>query len=432
MTNFEGPAAMPDFETAKRLLKQFKGENYWFGRGILSQTGPIAAKSGKNALLVSSGFSGIEPYLSAIRQSLQNSGVELKAHIRGAQPNAPREDVFRIHRELQQHHPQLVISFGGGSTIDAVKAALVLHTLGGDTESYFGAGKVTEALQKTGRRLLPHMAIQTAAGSAAHLTRYSNITDRATGQKKLIVDEAIVPAYPLFDYQLTHTAPPALTADGAMDGIAHCVEVLYGASGKAGYERIEEITVTALRLVLHYLPRVLQNPGDPAGREALCLATDLGGYAIMLGGTSGGHLTSFSLVDILPHGRACAIMNPYYTVFFAPAIETPLRTIGRLYHQAGCLSQDPSRLAGRNLGMAVAEAMFAFARRIRFPTRLADVPGFTPDHIQRALTAARNPQLKMKLENMPVPLTPEKIDPYMGRILAAARDGNLQTIQNIP
>ena len=152
----------------------------------------------------------------------------------------------------------------------------------------------------------------------------------------------------------------------------------------------------------------------------------------MLGGTSGGHLTSFSLVDILPHGRACAIMNPYYTVFFAPAIETPLRTIGRLYHQAGCLSQDPSRLAGRNLGMAVAEAMFAFARRIRFPTRLADVPGFTPDHIQRALTAARNPQLKMKLENMPVPLTPEKIDHYMGRILAAARDGNLQTIQNIP
>ena len=152
----------------------------------------------------------------------------------------------------------------------------------------------------------------------------------------------------------------------------------------------------------------------------------------MLGGTSGGHLTSFSLVDILPHGRACAIMNPYYTVFFAPAIETPLRTIGRLYHQAGCLSHDPSSLAGRDLGLAVAEGMFAFARRIGFPTRLADVPGFTPNHIQRALTAARNPQLKMKLENMPVPLTPEKIDPYMGPILAAARDGNLQTIQNIP
>jgi len=28
-----------------------------------------------------------------------------------------------------------------------------------------------------------------------------------------------------------------------------------------------------------------------------------GGYAIMIGGTNGGHLTSFSLVDLLPHGR---------------------------------------------------------------------------------------------------------------------------------
>ncbi len=66
-----------------------------------------------------------------------------------------------------------------------------------------------------------------------------------------------------------------------------------------------------------------------AAREALCLATDLGGYAIMLGGTNGGHLTSFSLVDILTHGRACALMNPYYTVFFAPAVEGPLQHRGQ-------------------------------------------------------------------------------------------------------
>ena len=65
------------------------------------------------------------------------------------------------------------------------------------------------------------------------------------------------------------------------------------------------------------------------------LATDLGGYSIMLGGTNGGHLTSFSLVDILSHGRACAIMNPYYVVFFAPAIEEPLRMVGNILKEAG-------------------------------------------------------------------------------------------------
>ena len=49
----------------------------------------------------------------------------------------------------------------------------------------------------------------------------------------------------------------------------------------------------------------------------------------MLGGTNGGHLTSFSLVDVLSHGRACAMTNPYYTVFFAPAIQQPLQAGGQ-------------------------------------------------------------------------------------------------------
>jgi alcohol dehydrogenase len=37
----------------------------------------------------------------------------------------------------------------------------------------------------------------------------------------------------------------------------------------------------------------------------------------------------------------------------------------------------------------------------------------------------------MKLENMPVPLTAEMIDEYMGPILSAARDGNLDLIKNV-
>jgi alcohol dehydrogenase len=37
----------------------------------------------------------------------------------------------------------------------------------------------------------------------------------------------------------------------------------------------------------------------------------------------------------------------------------------------------------------------------------------------------------MKLQNMPVPLTVEMIDDYMGPILEAARDGNLELIKNV-
>ncbi|MHC4593668.1 MAG: iron-containing alcohol dehydrogenase [Planctomycetota bacterium] len=422
---------MTDFDKARALLYQFKGDSYLFGPGILSNVGAVATTVAKSAALIRETFDGSDDFVRIISNSLSESGVNLVAEIKGAGPNCPREDLFRITDELRAADPAVIISFGGGSTIDAAKASEVLRTLGGEIDDYFGTALVTKALQESDKCLTPHIAIQTAASSAAHLTKYSNITKISTGQKKLIVDEAIVPAYPVFDYKVTYGAPEELTADGAMDGIAHSLEVLYGAVGKSSYKKIEEVAGTGIALAVKYLSCAVENPQDKKAREALCLATDLGGYSIMIGGTNGGHLTSFSLVDILSHGRACAIMNPYYTVFFAPAIEEPLLLIGKIYKDAGLTKADVEKLRGRELGIAVAEAMFELAGRIDLPTCLGHVEGFSRDHIDRALTAAKSPQLKMKLQNMPVPLTAQMVDEYMGPVLEAATNGDLSLIKNV-
>jgi alcohol dehydrogenase class IV len=422
---------MNDFDLARNYLKEFKSDHYLFGNDVLNNVGKIVSHAGKKASLIYTVFAGIEKYLDIIRASVSRAGAGIVMEIEGARPNAPREDLSRITDRLTEANPDVIISFGGGSTIDAVKAAEVLRTLGGGIDNYFGMGLVTKKIQETGKKLTPHVAIQTAASSAAHLTKYSNITDIHTGQKKLIVDDAIVPMYPVFDYTVTHTAPADLTLDGAMDGVSHILEVFYGAIGKPYYDKAKDLAQTGIGLVVKYLPVLKSNPRDNQAREAICLATDLGGYAIMLGGTNGGHLTSFSLVDILTHGRACALMNPYYSVFFAPAIEEPLRIVGKIFRDAGFLSADFEKLRGQALGLAVANGMFAFARAIDFPTTLGQVKGFTHEHIDRALKAAKDPQLKMKLGNMPVLLTAEMIDEYMGPILEAARTGNLNLIKNV-
>jgi alcohol dehydrogenase len=422
---------MHDFDKARTLLHEFKGNEYLYGTGVLPEVGRIAAALGETAVLARGTFPGSDAYVRTLAESLSRAGVTLAAEVQGAHPNAPREDLFRIADQFRALEPRLVVSFGGGSTIDAVKAAEVLRTLGGAIDDYFGTGLVSEMMVRRNRSLAPHIAIQTVASSAAHLTKYSNITDIATGQKKLIVDEAIVPRYPVFDYEVTYSQPASLTADGAMDGVSHSLEVLYGAVGQDHYAKTEEVAVTGISLVVNHLPKALESPENPQAREALCLATDLGGYSIMLGGTNGGHLTSFSLVDILSHGRACALMNPYYTVFFAPAIEQALHAIGEIYREAGLAPASITRLHGRDLGMAVAGAMLEFAARIDFPTRLSEVEGFSDEHIERALIAAKNPQLKMKLENMPVPLTAEMVDDYMAPVLEAAREGELSRVRNV-
>lgn len=422
---------MSDFAPARALLRQFKGDAYVHGLGILPQVGAVAAGHGRRAVLVADAFPGSEPFLASLRRTLSKSGVILAAEVTGAGPNAPREDLDRIATDLKEHQPDVIVSFGGGSTIDCTKAAEVLRTLGGGIDGYFGTGLVTQALAQSGKSLTPHVAVQTAASSGAHLTKYSNITDVHTGQKKLIVDIAIVPASPMFDYRATLGAPRSLTADGALDGMAHSLEVLFSAVGKPEYDTVAAVATESIRLVIDYLPQVLADPGAAEGREALGLATDLGGYAIMLGGTSGPHLTSFSLVDVLSHGRACGLLNPYYMVFFAPAITEPLRLVGRLFARGGYTSSDIDGLSGRELGMAVAKAMIAFEDAIGFPTRLQDVPGFSDAHITRALNAAKDPQLKMKLENMPIPMTAAMVDEYMGSVLQAATTGDLNLVKNV-
>jgi len=75
-------------------------------------------------------------------------------------------------------------------------------------------------------------------------------------------------------------------------------------------------------------------------------------------------LLVFLLVDITSHGRACGIMNPYYSVFFAPTIEKQLRAVGSIFKKYGYIEEDLKQLKGRKLGVVVAKGMIKFGKAI--------------------------------------------------------------------
>ncbi len=422
-------------DRASVILKEFKGETYAFGSGVLDDApGKFAAAFGRRALFVGPLSSDwFSPIRERILASLKKAGGEVVGVVQSAGPNAPFVDVYRIHSHIMHKKPDVLVVADGGSGIDAVKASAVLATLGdihSEIDPFFGVGQVTEVCRKSGRTIMPVVAVMMASSSGAHLTKYSNITDPVAGQKKLIVDEAIIPPRAVFDYDVTTTQPMSLTLDGGLDGIAHCLEVYFGAASETR-DKAQRIAEFGIELIIKGLVEAKKDATSREARTLLGLGTDLGGYAIMIGGTSGAHLSSFSLVDVLSHGRACALMNPYYTVFFAPAIQEQLRVIGRIYGKYGFLEEDVDSLSGRELGTAVAGAMVNFSRFLDFPTCLRDVKGVGREHIERCLAAAKNPQLDMKLRNMPVPLHAGLVDQYMGPILEAAWAGEFGKIKNM-
>jgi alcohol dehydrogenase class IV len=420
---------------AKKLLKEFKNDHFAFGLDCINKTGEFAKKFGRKVSLValSPNKDWSKPAREAVLSSLKKNGLELAGEIiPGASPNAPVEDVFIICNGIKAQNPDVVVSLGAGSSIDATKAAvayLILSDKYPELNDYFGMNQVTNMLQETGRELLPVVAVQVTSGSAAHLTKYSNITDMEAGQKMLIVDEAIVPPRAVFDYRFSASQSKDLTMDGALDGISHCLEVLMGIP-EDKFKKASSICLSGIELIVNNLKKAVENPDDLEAREAIGLGTDLGGYAIMIGGTNGAHLNSFSMTDILAHGRACAVMNPYYVVFFSTAIESRLRKVGKIYKKAGYISANLKNLSGRDLGMAVSEGMTNLSLDIGFPTKLLDVPGFNNGHIKRCLTAAKNPRLESKLKNMPVPLSADTVDEYMEPVLLAAKTGDKNLIKN--
>ena len=427
------------FAKSQKLLSGWKGDNYIFGRGVLPQLGKLAARFGKKALVVCN-TTYMKGVADAVVEALKGAGVSLAGGgiVPDAGPNAPRSDVYRIETYILHHKPDVIIAVVGGSNIDACKAANFLANLGSDItpeiDHWFGTGIVSEALAKTGKKLCPLIAVMTAASSGAHLTKYSNITDPVIGQKKLIVDDGIVPPCALFDYDVTASQPVPLTIDGALDSIAHCFEVFSGLPAdapKEKYDLMAEITEAAVDLTVTYAPRVIKDPKDMEARQAIGMATDLGGYAIMIGGTHGPHMTSFSLVDCAGHGTACGLMNPYYAVFFAPAIEKQLRLAGNIFKKYGYISENLENLKGRDLGISFAKGMIAFGKAINAPTTLKDLPNWDNAYVDKILTAAKDPQLDMKLKNMPIPLTAATVDEYMGPIIRSAVNGDLSIIKSL-
>lgn len=434
-----------DQDRARSLLREWKGPAYTFGCDVIDAVGPYAREIGRTAALIVTdlGVDWIEGARQRVVGNLLESGVRCVS-IAGAGPNAPLEDLYRISFQVSRSGADMIVALGGGSTIDAGKAAAVLNayapaaaaevlnapvSIADGIVPYFGTGLVSRLRQETGRPPLPLIAVQTASSSGAHLTKYANITDLRRRQKKLIVDEAIIPAAAVFDFNLTLSAPPVLSVDGGLDGLSHIWEVFMGTRDPGLLEKMRAVAETGLRLIISGLRLIRASPADSEGRTSLGLGTDLGAYAIMIGGTSGPHLGSFSLVDIMSHGRACALLLPYYTVLFAPVIQDQLRLMGTILARLGLLPVDMEKLAGRESALAVAQALIGFLKELDFPTTLRGA-GASESDVERMLAAAKDPALKMKLQNMPIPMDADRgdVDRLMGPVLEAAYSGKLDLI----
>lgn len=171
---------------------------------------------------------------------------------------------------------QTVVGFGGGSAVDAAKAAAVGIGSEEDIETYLLEGKEPEGY------VLPIIAIPTTAGTGSELSKGAIISSPAHRLKTGIRGKKMLPCVAIVDAAYTWTVPARITMETGFDVFAHAAESYMAVKANAFSEMLSE---HAIRIVGENLSKLADNPEDRDAREKMSFASMIMGMNLANVGT---------------------------------------------------------------------------------------------------------------------------------------------------
>jgi len=282
-----------EFATAGRII---------FGPGVLREAGGLISALGRRALVVTGQTQErAEPLL----QQLAAAGVEA---ILLSVAGEPTTDLAGVGARLAiESGAQVVIGFGGGSSLDAAKAIAALAANGGDPLDYLevvGRGKTLA------EPALPVIAIPTTAGTGAEVTRNAVLLSPQHAVKASLRSPTMLPRLALVDPELTYSLPPHVTASTGLDALTQLIEPF--TSSRAN-PMTDALCREGMARVARSLRRAFSKGHDTAAREDMALASLLGGLALANAGLGAAHGFAGPVGGMFdaPHGAICASLLPH-------------------------------------------------------------------------------------------------------------------------
>jgi alcohol dehydrogenase class IV len=184
----------------------------------------------------------------------------------GVHPNPIESDVTESAALFAAKGCDGVIAFGGGSPLDAGKAARLLVKRPG-----FNLARFYDEPDWAG--LPPLVAIPTTAGTGSEVGRSSVITLDATHRKAVLFHPELLAKLVILDPELTVGLPPGLTAATGADALTHCIESF---TCPQFHPMCDGIALEGIRLVVEALPRACRDGRDLGARGRMLVAAAMG------------------------------------------------------------------------------------------------------------------------------------------------------------
>jgi len=267
--------------------------------------------------------------LVCTRSVADNPGIEVWRGLCGRQVVAehigiPQDPPLDVVDELaalaREKRAEVVVAVGGGSVMDAAKAAAMLAPTEQRVKAWF------EGAWAPGGPGIPVIALPTTAGTGAEITRNAVLTDPEQRVKKSVRSPFMIPRVAICDPELTVTMPPGLTAAGGLDALTQAVEAYLSLKGN---RVTRTLAAEAVGILLDNLPVAFRNGADTAARTAVAKASLMTALAFSQGGLGAAHGLGHPIGALLrlPHGRTCGILLPHVLSWNAPACRPELEEL---------------------------------------------------------------------------------------------------------
>ena len=250
-------------------------------------------------------------YTNKITDVLDANGIQYKI-FSDVEPDPTLRCARAGAAEMTAFNPDVIISLGGGSAMDAAKIMWVMyehpevnfHDL---AMTFMDIRKRIYKFPTMGQKAMM-VSIATSAGTGSEVTPFAVITDEQTGVKYPLADYELTPDMAIVDAELMMTSPKGLTACAGIDVLVHSIEAYVSIMAS---EYTNGLALEAIRLVFKYLPDAYnEGTTNIKAREKMAHASCMAGMAFSNAFLGINHSMAHKLGAFhhLPHGMANSLV----------------------------------------------------------------------------------------------------------------------------
>lgn len=227
--------------------------------------------------------------------------------IKSVPANPTQEDIIKSLQQIGDKKIDIIIAFGGGSSIDLSKGISAFYSI--EKNGNYSVEEITDSIKnkkyKDGN-FIDIIALPSTAGTGSEVTQWATIWDKNKMGKFSIDDPMLKPKMAIIVPELTLSMPDNMTLTTGLDALCQAIEAYWS---KHTTPVVQEISYRAVELVIHNLRKAVELPDDIVVREKLCKASVLAGLAFSQTRTTACHSISYPLTMLygVPHGLAASI-----------------------------------------------------------------------------------------------------------------------------